>query len=274
MTTPWSSLYCPSDDPEAVTRALRESLSGLGYELYNPFGLMPGKAYRQSVKLFAAPAAGGWVRVVGTLDERQFAQVSQSSLCLYITLDASAARIAAHVDGQPADAASALSPYLRPGRSIDELRKALAGEIVVQPVAGSDEQVEGLPLAALPDDVKALAGRVNPAQAQKLFSRLSADVLKKVSGDSRQVEDARALLGGDAALDWNSPAGQQLRAFMACLTVPDKWREPDFMALRDAYPLYERLRRNPNARLYPGDDVLMAAVPDALDYSPVYGGIV
>ncbi|MBL8157537.1 MAG: hypothetical protein JNM70_25480, partial [Anaerolineae bacterium] len=42
--------------------------------------------------------------------------------------------------------------------------------------------------------------------------------------------------------------------------------------LRDAYQLHSRRQRNPNARAYPGDEAVMAAVPDALMYTPVYGG--
>ena len=48
--------------------------------------------------------------------------------------------------------------------------------------------------------------------------------------------------------------------------------EPDFDSLRDAYPLHERRRRSPNARIYPGDEAIMAKVSDALLYTPVYGG--
>jgi hypothetical protein len=59
---------------------------------------------------------------------------------------------------------------------------------------------------------------------------------------------------------------------MNCLTIPLGWISPDFVALRDAYQLHERRRRNPNAMLYPGDAEAMAAVPNALDYAVVYAG--
>lgn len=270
MTIPWSSLYCPSSDTGAIVVALRESLSALGYELYNPFGMMPGKAYHQSVKLFAAPPRQNWVRVLGTFDERQFAHLSRSGLCLYVTLDA--APITVYKDGERVETESALAAYVRDGRSADDLRRILAGEIVeIHEIPKSSSG--GLPMNALPDDVRAMATQVDPKQAQKLFSRLSGDVLKKVSKDSAQLEGARALVSGGGEPDWNSAAGQQIRALMACLNVPDDWRDPDFTALRDAYPLYERRKRNPDARLYPGDDATMASVPNALDYVPVYGGI-
>ncbi len=59
---------------------------------------------------------------------------------------------------------------------------------------------------------------------------------------------------------------------MACLNIPTNWREPDFGALRDAYQLHLRQQRKPGARLYPGDEAVMAQVANALDYVPVYGG--
>jgi hypothetical protein len=116
-----------------------------------------------------------------------------------------------------------------------------------------------------------LAGQVNPAQAQKLFSRLTGQVMKKAGG-GEEADAARALVAGSGDINWNSAAGRRIQALMACLTVPDNWREPDFISLRDAYQLHERRRRAPNARLYPGEAETMARVPDALNYTPVYGG--
>ncbi len=279
MTTPWSSLYCPSNDTEALANALRESLSALGYELYNPFGMIPGKAYRQSVKVFIAPPSNSWVRVIGEPDEQLLSHFSRFLPCLYIALDADVGHIRTYTAGAPADTASILLPYLRPGRTANELQQIIAGDsaaygaLIASNVIPLEDSPTVIPLSALSDDVQALASRVNPSQAQKLFSRLSGDVLKKAGNDKGKIADARALVSGEPAPDWNSLSGQQIRALMACLTIPETWREPDFTALRDAYPLYERRRRNPNARLYPGDDVAMARVPDALAYVPIYGGM-
>jgi hypothetical protein len=102
-----------------------------------------------------------------------------------------------------------------------------------------------------------------------MFNRLTGTLMKKVGGDS---DRARALIAGEGTPDWNSNGGQRIQALLNSLTLPTGWREPDFVALRDAYALHERRRRNPNARLYPGDEATMAKVPDALKYLPVYGG--
>lgn len=247
---------------------MRESLNALGYQSFNPFGSMPGKAYPQSVRLFVAPAAEGWVRVLGGLDEAQLHLISPTLLCLYLTLDGATAGITVFENGTQAGA-NPLQPYLREGRTLADMERVLAGGSLGEPFLSVQKSKADLPLDVLPQDVQAMAGQVNAAQAQKLFSSLSGNFMKRFGkGD---VEGAQALIGGSQA-DWSSAGGQQLAALAACLTLPENWRTPDFTSLRDAYQLHERRRRNPKAMLYPGDAEAMAAVPEALSYIPVYGG--
>jgi hypothetical protein len=251
-------LYC--DNAESVVNALRESLTSLGYQLYDPFGAVPGKAYPQAVRLFVAPASDGWVRVIGEPDPALFALLSHLALCLSVALDATKAEITAFVDGSSAVPEEALVPHLRPGRSPDDLRRALN----FSPTKASTPDESALPLDTLPQEVQAMANQVNLKQAQNLFSKLSGELLNRSERDA-----ARQMLKG---VDWNSPGGQRVRALMPCLTVPKAWREPDFVTLRDAYALHLRRQRNPNAMLFPGDQESLAGVPDALAYTPVYGG--
>jgi len=265
MSNLWNSLYCRSDNAGAVVEKLQETLTNLGYTLYNPFGAFPGKAYPQSVRLFVGLSVNGWVRVIGEPNARQLLVLSQTTLCLYCVLDGVNARIEVYAAGQPADLPSSLTPYLRPGRTLDDLTRALQ----VRSDAPISPNAE-FPLAALPDDVQSMAGGVNPAQAQKMFQRLSGNLMKKVARDPSQADAARALVTG-SMVDWNSAGGQSIRALLDCLM--ESAVEPDFTALRDAYQLHERKRRSPNARLYPGDAEAMAKVPNALDYIPVYGGM-
>jgi hypothetical protein len=63
-----------------------------------------------------------------------------------------------------------------------------------------------------------------------------------------------------------------LMSCMSLLRVPKSWREPDFPTLRTAYWLHLRRRTQPNAPLLPGDDNALRRVPDALSYTPLYGG--
>lgn len=278
MSTLWNSLYCPSEDVGAIAHALQDSLISLGYQPYNPFGIVPGKSYAQTVRLFVAPPGGGWTRVIGAPDDGQFATLSKITPCLYIQLDGAEAHISAYADGTGADVTDTFAAYLRHEATTDQLRQIvtiptndepLPGNVIPFSMYEAPTIETTLPFTVLPDDVQSLAGKVDKGAAEKMFNRLTGTLMKKVGGDS---DGARALIAGEGAPDWNSNGGQRIQALMNSLTLPANWREPDIVALRDAYALHERRRRNPNARLYPGDEATMAKVPDALTYLPVYGG--
>jgi hypothetical protein len=271
MTASWTSLYLPCED--SLVPALQESLTALGYTLYNPFGQTPGKAYTQSVRLFVAPPASGWTRVVGEPDARQISLLSRTCPCLSVALTGKDAYIEVYVNGEQADPRTAMIPYLRDGRSANDLQAALHSAVsLVEPEESTQPQMLVMPLDNLPEDVRDMAGQVNPGQSQKMFERLSGSLMKKVSPGGSAADEARMMLAGNAP-DWNSVGGRRIRALMACLTVPDDWREPDFVTLRDAYQVLARRQRKPDARLYPGDAEAMQRVPNALDYTPVYGGL-
>ncbi len=244
--TSWCSLYLPCD-AKPVIDSLTAALAALGYQAFNPFGLIPGKSYPQAVRLFVAPARQTWTRVIGTPDPALLPPLSLIAPCLWLELDGSDAHITAYQNGAEVapEAAFTLDPAC-----------------LDQPVAPTEAggQIGGVPLDALPDDVQALAQTIDLRQAGKLFDKMNASVAQKVSGDS-----------GDLLRqpDWNSAGGRRLRAWLTCLGLD---QQPDFVTLRDAYALHERRRRSPNATLYPGDAELLAAVPDALTYTPVYAG--
>ncbi len=263
MTTSWDSLYLPSVEAEAILKTLQESLIALGYELYDPFGLIPGKSYPQTTRLFIAPPVEGWTRIFGSLDPQLLPQLSNVSLCLRLSLNDDEAIIETYIDGAQVELQNALKSYVRPGR---DLERNLNGPIILPAEETGDSIFD-----TLPDDVQSLADRVDKRQAQKMFDRLSGNLMKKAAGnDSEKMSNAaRDLM---SAPDWNSSGGQRIRALMGCLTVPANWREPDFTTLRDAYQLHARRRRNPNAMLYPGDAETMEKLPDALNYTPVYAG--
>lgn len=255
MTT-WCSLYLPHTAD--LAKPLQTALQALGYERFNPFGLIPGRAYPQTVRLFVAPAAGSWTRVLASSDSplppELLPAVSQIVPCLWAELDGAAARIAAYAGGiaAPVDQAFALD-----AACIDQALKT-------PPASDAAPQLGGVALDALPDDVQALAQGINLKQAGKLFNRMSATLSNKTGADASAADLLRQP-------DWNSPGAAQIRALMTCLNIPN-WREPDFVTLRDAYALHERRRRSPKATLYPGDAEALAAVPNALDYTPVYAG--
>mgnify|MGYP005836294487 CR=1 FL=1 len=267
MSAAWNSLYVRSDQAGAVA-ALHDQLLAAGWRPFDPFDGQPGPAYARAVRLFVAPAAGGWVRVLGAVEPDWLSPLSDRlGLCLAASLEDGRAAVTLYVGGQPDAALSGLAPHLRPGRTLADLRAALAAPTGT-PAAPTGTPT--LPVEALPDETRALLDRVDARQAQALFARLSQGLLGKVGAGSAAGE-ARALAAA-GLLDWERAGGQQLRAFMACLDLPDTWREPDFTTLRDAYALARRRQRRPEARLYPGDAEALARVPQALDYIPVYAG--
>lgn len=262
MTASWDSLYLPSDEHEGVAATLRGALENLGYSLYDPFGLLPGKSYPQAIRLFVAPPAAGWVRVIGTPDPRLMTPLSATIPCLYLRLNGAEASIEVFARGDLRQPETELLPYLRVTCTAEHLRRALHDEIA----AVNDEPQL---FAHLPDDVRAAAGQVDSRQAQRMFDRISGNLLRKAGTDTAAATAARDLISPP---DWSSPGGRRIVALAGCLTLPENWREPDFVTLRDAYQLHIRRQRKPDARLYPGDDEVMARAANALDYIPVYAG--
>jgi hypothetical protein len=264
--TQWTSIFCQVDDPTPLEAALRAHLTALGYEVYDPFGLIPPKAYAQTVKLFISPAQAGWVRVIGTADADVLAGLAAFPPALQITLEGEAPAFRV----PSGEVVSALGAYLRPGATLEDASNAISGPMIVPPrLAAAPPPVMAVPLEALPEDVQAMLGQVDSGAAASMFNRLSGTLMNKVGG---QAEAAQALMAASAPPDWDSIGGARIRALLGCLTMPDGWQTPDFIALRDAYPLHARRKRKPDARLYPGDAEALAAVPNALDYRPVFGG--
>lgn len=268
MDKSWGSLYLPCVEQEDIAALLRATLIQQGYTLYDPFGLIPGKAYDHYVRLFVAPPVDGWLRVIGLPQTPLCEALSHKAVCLALELNGTEATIDVYVNGQQPEPELALAPCVRPG---GDLHHALSAQVLRLAQEPNDPVFDHLP-----DDVQSMATGVDSKQAQKMFERLSGGLMKKVG--QRTGTDADSLAAahdmlGESAPAWNSQGGQRIRALMACLTVPESWRRPDFVPLRDAYQLHRRRQRKPDARLYPGDAEAMASVPNALDYIPVYGGV-
>jgi hypothetical protein len=255
--TAFRSLYLPGVDNLAET--IRTALIALGYESYDPFGLIPGKAYPQAARLFVAPSRNSWTRVLVAPDSAPLGvllpHLAPAGLCLSIALDAADAQIDVSLNGVPTETTSALAPYLQSPECAEQT-----------PSAATTPTLGGIALDALPGDVQALAQQVDLKQAESMFARLSRNLAPKSGGDASALPQLP---------DWNSAGGRKITALMDCLGIPG-WREPDFVTLRDAYALHVRrqrtLKTRPNAKLYPGDAEALAAVPDALDYTPIYAG--
>ncbi|MCZ7542624.1 MAG: hypothetical protein M5R40_03370 [Anaerolineae bacterium] len=83
--------------------------------------------------------------------------------------------------------------------------------------------------------------------------------------------EARRALAASPSL-WETPSGQRLRAFAACLALPPAWHSPTLDEARQAYIVARRRALRPDASLLPGDEAALARLPDALDYTPLYFG--
>jgi hypothetical protein len=251
MSDLWSSAYLRTEDHEAVVSALQRAAEEAGYRAFNPFSGVPGRAYPQSVRLFVSPAQGGWVRVVGLPEPALLAAASQLSPLLMASLNGEQAKAVAWTGGEPGTLEAIF------GQSMPD---APTGKF--SPASSAPESAL---LAALPEDVKAM--NVHPKQAQAMISKLSAGLLRKAGGDQAS---AMAMLQGNPP-NWESSNGRRLAALFVALGIPG-WKEPDFAALRDAYQLLIRRKTRPQSPLYPGDQEVMDAVPNALEYRPVYAG--
>lgn len=270
MTEVWHSLYLRSPEAEKVASTLRDALTKQGYILYDPFGLIPGAAYADSLKLFVAPAIDGWVRVLISpetiIPVEIMETISGQTLCFTLSFTDDNMKVTVYKDGQEAEL-SALKPYLKDGCSTNDLIDAMHAEAEREP-----EPISGdtFPMGVLPEDLKSAAQGLNPKHIDRMFVKLMKKVNRQLSGGDDE-DEARSLLNNKQT-NWKSTGAQRVSGFVACLNLPEKWNMPEFVTLRDAYQRHRHRQRNPHAHLFPGDAETMQAVPDALDYMPVYGG--
>lgn len=260
--TAWHSLFSPDAAPDILAARLRERLTADGYTPYNPFGLMPSKPYKTTVRLFIAPAANGWTRVIGEAPRDICASISTAHPVLRLALRGGDAAIEAFADGHEI----AIEDWLR-ARTPQVDPTSLNAPL--PPLRIMDQRPLVVPLDALPEDVRKMAAGIDQKQAAKMFERISGDLMKKAGGDAAA---AQALLQQGDAPDWNSAGGMRIRQIASVLSWGDGWREPDFVTLRDAYQAAARKQRRPDAPPLPGDAEAIAAVPDALAYTPLFAG--
>lgn len=270
MPTTWHSLYLQNDDSSAVVTALVDTLQSLGYQRYDPFpggmGTPPG--LKTFAKYFVTPSQHGWVRILGEPAPDLLPALSQKHLLLYAWLTDSASGVEVYSDGERHD--ERLHEFLRLGASLPDDASTYDENTSAENSAGN---------VALPDDIQRLAQthNVNPDQANKLVSRLTSQLFGKLDrtsgGEASAMQDqARAMVSGGGAVNWNSVPAQRLKAILDTLTVPSNWRDPDFDSLRDAYQVARRLRRTPSAQLMPDEQAAIKAIPNAIEYEAVYMG--
>jgi hypothetical protein len=273
--TIWHSLYWTSKavvtpTPSKLAADLQAAGEAAGYTPYNPFGLMPAPLYDATIKLFVAPTDERWGRVLcGELPPADvLAAASGGRVIVALSLEGDTLTVRAFGDGAPADdVTAALRPFVSDAARLGRL---LTGDTQPGDLPDDIDDTGGtvgvVPTDALPPEMREMAAGLDAGAMDKMFRRIAGGAFKG-RGDADAAAD---LLQSSVGPDWNSDGGRRARGLLDVLAGGGP--TPDFVTLRDAYALHARRQRKPDARLYPGDRESMDAVPDALDYTPVFMG--
>jgi hypothetical protein len=279
MNSIWYSLFLPKADPEEVADKLRAVLATRDYKPYDPFpgGTGTPPKLSETVRLFVAPSQDDWVRVLGQPVESLLDDFNERIAIpvIYGWLTDEDGGFALYQDGKRHRDPDDFKAYLRRDKSPDLLKRAWEGKIPVPVLESEQPPVAVVNMADLPPDIQELAAEknVDPKKANKLAERLSATLFGKLQGGSKEEqEQAKELIQGGGRDNWNSLNGQRVRAIAGLLDLPENWRLPALETVRDAYQLHRLREKNPRMPLMPGDTAVMKAIPDALDYRPVYMG--
>jgi hypothetical protein len=252
----WISLYIPGAEPASLAGTVEAALASAGATKYDPFGAMPGLSYPRAVKLFVAPKLGDWVRIIVSPDCVLEPVVTAASL--------DAPVIAGFISSELIPALTfyrggdlidvpALSPYLTDTAGFaSHLR---------QPKHGASG-VGGVSSGALPADLRAMSGSLSTRQVERMMNSMTGAISK---GDRASAQAALQ------SIDWESGAGEWMRTALAYFGLHDAV-QPDYATVSTALRTAKRLARNPKATLYPGDAEARDAVPNVLDYVPVFYG--
>lgn len=256
----WHSLYLPSDDSQAVIAALQSALAQSGLAPYDPFGVMPiTRAYTQTVKAFVAPAQNGWIRVLLStetpLPDEIAVSISQIAPLLVVSLRDSDALFQAWHNGESVDALDMMATYA------DRAALEAAFNAKYDTKKAKDDSL----LDVIPEELRGVMGEGSIKKAEGLLGRMAGRAL------NMNERAAAVTMLREIVVDWASEGGQRIRAVMALMPLK-AWAVPDYVLLRDAYRQHARVQRNPNVRLADDAQKLMQAVPNALDYTPLFYG--
>jgi hypothetical protein len=255
----WSSVYLPLADRKQVMQALQAIHTAAGYVPYNPYpgGMGTPSGVTEMVKLFVAPLEKGWIRLIGQPNPSLLPELAQQLGCslLYIWINTTNGQIDCIGSGE-------LSQFLRPDKTPADLQNALSA-------AYSDP-----PSGGVLGDLASSHG-VDVRQADRLFQKTSRTVLGKLDrqsgGEASAMQTAASgVLSGNDGFSWKKAAAQRVQGVMACLTVPENWRDPDYKDLAAAYQIACLLDQDENALLLPSDEAILDKVEFPLDYRLAY----
>lgn len=261
----WHNLYVSTSDHERVAIALHNSLQEQGYISYDPFaggmGTPPGLT--ETVKMFVAPSQDNWVRILG--------EVPASITLPFTYLRGWVGEHSAGFSAWEGNTALQITDFLRaPYTSVE-------WDQLINRAVDNTARMDNT--SALPAELRHMAeqNKINPAQAESMFNRLTGQLFNKMDkqsgGTAKTLQtQAKQVLHNPMAVDWSRGWAARLAALASLLILPDNWRTPDFITLRDAYQVARRLKKSPKALLMNDEKVALGMVDNAIDYQPVYMG--
>jgi hypothetical protein len=254
----WSSLYLPVENRKEVLESLNHIYSEAGYAAYNPYpgGTGTPRDAKDLVRLFVARNEDGWVRLIGQPDAALLPTLAEqiASPLLYVWIGLSDGQVNCIGSGD-------VGQFLRKGKTAADIEQALT----------TSYQARG---SSLIGEYASQQG-VNPTQADKLIQKTTKGLFQKMTkqgdanADTMQTA-ASNLASGKDVFSWGSIPAQRVAAVMACLTVPQTWREPDYKDLAAAYQVACLLDIDEDAPLLPGDEAILDKVEYPLDYKLAY----
>jgi hypothetical protein len=253
-----------TDNQNAVVASLTQWIEAQNYVAYDPFagGLGAPIKLKDRLKLFAAPPLEGWSSLVIAADNplEQSAMMVLSDLApvvvFHIFAD-SPPDISVYRDHQFYQAPDGLVPLLKSDYSRDQLYAAWEA-------MGSADVTRSL------DDDVAASGPV-----KWLVNRMTRRYVKEMEADGADIAAVKAaaqsaLNQSADEIDFQRPDIRALQAITNCLNLPEDWGFPTWRMLNKAYSVARQRDYRANAITVPGDDDLLQAIPNALNYRPLF----
>lgn len=257
-------LIRPYPNRDAFTELFKQELQANTYQLYDPFGVLPGKTYRNTVKLFIAPPhSNDWLSLISEQElSAWLPALGTNGIALMIK--AQAVQVQFYREGYACSPADFVKMF-PVETSLEQVLEQY--EVVQHPTIDPTPPPTVVPLTLLPSDVQAMAGNLSNQQINTLFEKLTRQLPQE-----GVVAEAQQFVHEQVTLNWTSPYGKSVRRLMSTLGTPDASILPPFTTIRDVYHVHRQLQRRPYRTLLPGEDNLRQLIPNALDYQPIYAG--
>jgi hypothetical protein len=263
----WHSVFVQATESSSPAEALRLSLAEHGYQAYDPFpgGMGTPPKFRTFARVFVGPATDGWVRLIGDLGPDRAAVIEAVAAKMPV-LEAvlSGDQPALNAYGAPLDS------FAKAGHNTANIQAALHTTATGR---GKKNEAANTMPAELADYARSQG--LNPNQLGGVFNRMSQNIFGQLGRQSGENADSLKAQAGAmlASVDWESDPARRLSNALELTSLPNNWRLPDFVAVRDAYQSARMLARNAKASLLPYEKSALQAVPNVMEhYTPLFMG--